>query len=100
VFICGSQFLKLTSCTIFNKAVGAGFTNSLKTLKSNLGKPAPLRAIGRLGRVYQNCILAATLIEKPAPTNLLMRMVQDVSFNGLELLAMGLEDVVGSLRKT
>jgi hypothetical protein len=27
---------------IFNKAVGAGFTNSLSTLKSNLCKPAPL----------------------------------------------------------
>jgi hypothetical protein len=53
-----------------------------------------------MGRVYQNCLLAATLIEKPAPTNLLMSLVQDVSFNGLELLAMGLEDVVGSLRKT
>jgi hypothetical protein len=52
-----------------------------------------------MGRVYQNCLLAATLIEKPAPTNLLMRMVQDVSFNGLELLAMGLEAVVGEFAK-
>jgi len=80
-----SNLGKLTSCTIFNKAVGAGFTNSLKTLKSNLGKPAPLRARGRLGGVYQNCILVATLIEKPAPTNLLMRMVQKINFNTLFL---------------
>jgi hypothetical protein len=54
-----SNLAKLTSCTIFNKAVGAGFTNSLKTLKSNLGKPAP--------------------------TNLLMRMVQKMNFNTLFL---------------
>jgi len=38
-----------------------------------------------LGRVYQNCILAATLIEKPAPTNLLMKMVQKMNFNTLFL---------------
>jgi hypothetical protein len=80
-----SNLGKLTSCTIFNKAVGAGFTNSLKTLKSNLCKPAPLRAIGCLGRVYQNCIVVATLSEKPAPTNLLMRMVQKMNFNNLFL---------------
>jgi len=35
--------------------------------------------VSGLGRVYQNCLMDATLIEKPAPTNLLMRIVQDFS---------------------
>ena len=30
----------------------------------------------RLGRVYQNCLMDATLIGKPAPTNFLMSLVQ------------------------
>jgi len=38
---------------------------------SNLAKPVPnLRLRHRLGRVYKNCLGAATLIGKPAPTKI------------------------------
>jgi hypothetical protein len=43
-----------------------------------IGKPAPTNLL--MGRVYQNCLMDATLLEKPAPTNLLMSLVQDFSF--------------------
>jgi hypothetical protein len=55
----------------FQEGCRGGFYRKSITLNSNLCKPAPTyRAIHRLGRVYKNCLLVATLKGKPAPTNL------------------------------
>jgi hypothetical protein len=48
-----------------------------------IGKPAPTNLLMR--RVYENCLMDATLIGKPAPTNFLMGMVQD--FRILKMVA-------------
>jgi hypothetical protein len=37
----------------------------------------------------------ATLIGKPAPTNLVLSLVQDLSLNGLDLLAMDINSTAG-----
>jgi len=42
---------------------------------------ALISLIPGLGRVYQNYLMDAKLIGKPAPTNLLMRMLQDVNLH-------------------
>jgi hypothetical protein len=55
----------------FQACCRGGFHRKSITLNSNLCKPAPTwRSIHRLGRVYKNCLLVATLKGKPAPTNL------------------------------